>query len=160
MDPDESLSMTLKWASATLIEVNRTTDLPRKRTRKDLVVREEELLVHSSELAARIINIDEWIEKGGFLPRRWAEKCNGGFLARALLAQEVYVKVFEAVESFEDDDIGMELSYLLGAILKGDSDGVEFFQDDDGHMNVLGVLRGIFDVCHPVWKYITVSPRY
>lgn len=160
MDPDEYLRMTLGWVKAAFDEINKKVKPHRKRTYEEEVVREEELLVHASELAARISNIDEWLTKGGFLPRRWAETCNGGLLARALLAQEVYLKVFDAVESFEEDDIGTELSYLLGAILKGDQDGVEFFRDDDGHMNVLGVLQKTFDVCHPVWKYITVSQRY
>lgn len=128
MDPDENLKEQLEIA-----EGDDDEDLAR--------------------LAELVSGLDGWIERGGFLPQRWAKTCNGGFLDRALLAQRVYEEAFASTESF-DGGFGMQLSYLLGAILKGGDTYVAFDTDNESERDALLAMHDIFPIGHPVWKYV------
>lgn len=111
---------------------------------------DEEALPRLAELVS---GLDGWIERGGFLPQRWAKTCNGGFLDRALLAQRVYKEAYDSTHSF-DGGFGMQLSYLMGAILEGGDAYVSFNTHIGEETAVLLALHDIFPVGHPVWKYV------
>ena len=79
-------------------------------------------------------------------------KASGSLLRRARLAREVYATIGHGTESLEVDHLGADLSYLLGAILCGDS-GCEW--DDDRPL--VRLLRQHFADGHPVWRYVHVD---
>lgn len=72
-------------------------------------------------------------------------------LQRHALAVEVYEHILGATESFEEQNIGADLAYLLGAILKGSE--VEWDSESPPALN--GVLSEGFEFAHPVWEYVT-----
>jgi hypothetical protein len=66
--------------------------------------------------------------------------------------REVYQAVLDRSESFEEDRIGADLAYLLGAMLKG-----EFCAWPADRPFVL-VLRELFpDSEHVVWNYVELD---
>lgn len=74
------------------------------------------------------------------------------FTARATLAFEVYEKVYAGTESFEINDVGADLAYLMGAILRGDSK-VELDEDRE----IITILREVYPgstFMHPVWQFL------
>lgn len=74
--------------------------------------------------------------------------------AKLDLVTEVYSKFHAGTESFEDDNIGPHLSYLMGAILK---DGVtELIEDGETDSVFVETLRTLFPGAahHPVWRYV------
>lgn len=98
------------------------------------------------------VDLDEWIMKGGFLPRDWAEKCNGGLLKRALVAQSVY----DAWKgSFEDGVVKgagpfhVLVGNLMGCILRDERYLLERYPP-----SVREEFLRLFPGDHPVWKYI------
>lgn len=69
------------------------------------------------------------------------------------LVREVYNKFYDATESFEANNVGSHLSYLLGSIANDD----EFIIDnDENQFEFFKLLRTLFGPSHPVFKYITV----
>ena len=74
------------------------------------------------------------------------------FIQRAAIAQRVYDSVYHRTESFIDDNIGVDLAYLMGAIL-GDSyvDWTEEIRPE--RPAILDILSG-FDKNSDLWKYI------
>jgi hypothetical protein len=66
---------------------------------------------------------------------------------RLSLAAEIYRLCYANTESFEEQHIGVDLAYLLGAIA---TDGEVSWPDDRPILKVLPKDRG-----HVVWKYIT-----
>jgi len=97
------------------------------------------------------VSLDEWLMKGGFLPKEWALRAHGGLIKRAELAQRVYEEVLAHTETF-DGDLGVQLAYLLGAILKNDR--IELHLDVVEEVEVLEFFRAIFPEDHPVWAHI------
>ncbi len=67
------------------------------------------------------------------------------------LACEVYEKLFQSCDSFEEQNIGSDLAYLLGAILK---DGVCCWPTN---RRFIQKLRQIYNKSHPIWHFIEVS---
>jgi len=96
-------------------------------------------------LSEHVLALDDWLVKGGFLPPRWAEKCNGGLVAQAELAKEIY-ELFEVKGSYG-------LIYLLGSILTGGK-GVELHPLDD--YDELEFLKQCLPEGHRAWQYITI----
>ena len=70
---------------------------------------------------------------------------------RARCAKEVYNAIFLGTVSFEEDDIGADLAYLLGAILLDD------FCSWPTTRPILGILRETFPANHAVWQHITLE---
>jgi predicted nucleotidyltransferase len=71
---------------------------------------------------------------------------------RVALIREVFEAVFRE-ESFREDDIGVQLAYLFGAIAQGgDTNGIELDPDTDGA--VLALFERLFPANHPVWAFI------
>lgn len=96
--------------------------------------------------------LDEWLMSGGFLPKEWALRCNGGFIKRAALAQRVYEEALAHTETF-DGDFGIQLAYLFGAILKNDR--IILMTDSaPEHAEVLEFFKAIWPENHPVWSHI------
>ena len=74
---------------------------------------------------------------------------------RAELAFDVYMRVYEATESFETGNIGSGVAYLMGAIL---SPHAEFVQWSEGEeRDILKVVRREFLPGHKVWSFIEVE---
>ncbi len=67
------------------------------------------------------------------------------------LIQDVYKAVFSKCDTFEEDDIGVDLAYILGAIATGG--GCTWAPE----RKMLGVLRECFPEDHAVWKYVEVE---
>ena len=68
------------------------------------------------------------------------------------LASDVYNRVFHDSDSFESDNIGSNLAYLMGAILR---DGWCEWSEKEPFVQV---LRGSYpDPDHPVWHYIIID---
>lgn len=70
---------------------------------------------------------------------------------RTRLAYEVYHAALLATESFEEDNIGSDLAYLMAAIVNGTS--VDW-SDMPREIALLEILRTKFPGTHPIWKYI------
>jgi hypothetical protein len=73
---------------------------------------------------------------------------------RAALACEVYTATLSLCESFEEQHIGADLAYLMGAILIPGGAGCEW----PGDRPLVELLRGHFEAGHRVWSYITLTP--
>lgn len=152
MDPDENLKQILRL-SESIATVGDARCIEPYGVKDEVLAHEEE---EAEELAEYVRNLDDWITKGGFLPKRWAKTCNGGLLSRANLAQKVYNKAFEATGSFEGE-LGLQLAYLFGAILKDAC--IELDVNNNVEQNeVLQLLEGIFDKSDAVWNHIKVLP--
>jgi len=73
----------------------------------------------------------------------------------ARLAQDVYQFVYENTESFRVNDIGVQLAYLLGAILNEGS--VEYSKSQaDASDHIMAVLRG-FPRFDKLMKFICID---
>jgi len=77
---------------------------------------------------------------------------DGSLLRRATLAREVYATIEHGTESLEADNLGADLAYLLGAILRGDS-GCAWDHDRP----LVRLLRQHFADGHAVWRYAHVD---
>ena len=75
---------------------------------------------------------------------------------RALVALQVYEAVFAHTESFEPDDIGVGLAYLLGAILSGKQWAPSVHLD----MTLVGLLEKNLPETHAVWETAVLDPRH
>lgn len=98
-------------------------------------------------------DLDKWLMKGGFLPKEWAEKCNGGFVDRALLAKSVY----EAwASSFDDGRVEgagpthILIGNLVGALLCGKP-----FMLPKHPPSMREEFLSLFEEDHPVWSHVT-----
>lgn len=69
-------------------------------------------------------------------------------LQRHDLAVQIYDWVHEHTESFEEDNIGSDLAYLMGAILKESA-----FEAEDG-CPLVELLKSGFPSEHALWTYI------
>ena len=67
---------------------------------------------------------------------------------RLPLLREVYEAVYNEVESFEEENIGADLAYLLGAMLEGSC------CDWDADRPFVKLLRGHFPQRHSIWGYV------
>lgn len=81
-------------------------------------------------------------------------------LERAKLARRCYVELFAATDSFEGE-LGIQLAYLLGAILE---DGrIELDPKDSDQAEVLDLFRETWksdphsNMPHAVWSHIRLS---
>ena len=71
------------------------------------------------------------------------------------LALSVYETVFRETESFRENNVGVDLAYLLGAILKNSpSENWLDCVSDGGHEEILSVLSDAFPPSHSVWTFI------
>lgn len=73
---------------------------------------------------------------------------------RAMLALDVYKKLFETTESFNDDHVGACAAYLMGAILAGDG-CIDLWPEDPDHMAFDAFLVSCFGPTSPLWQYVT-----
>ena len=71
------------------------------------------------------------------------------------LALSVYETVFRETESFREQNVGADLAYLLGAILKNSPDDVWLdCVNDGGHEAILTALADAFPPSHAVWTFV------
>lgn len=77
------------------------------------------------------------------------------FEERALLALEVYNSVLHNTETFVEDNIGADLAYLMGAILRGEQ--VDYFVD---YFPRLYQLLYEMDPDHEVFEFINVINEF
>lgn len=126
---------------------------PEENLKQQLELANKEEEIDTERLKELVVSLDTWISSGGFLPKRWEMNGHGGVLGRALLAEEVYQSVFDATESLEGP-MGIQLAYLMGAILKGSNIALNTEVDEEDE--VLQLLRLIFPTEHAVWRYINV----
>lgn len=71
------------------------------------------------------------------------------------LALSVYETVFRETESFRESNVGVDLAYLLGAILKNTPDDAWLeCASDGGHEGILAVLTNAFPQSHSVWTFV------
>ena len=68
------------------------------------------------------------------------------------LIGEVYQTVFEGTESFEVENVGADLAYVLGAIAKD-----SFCEFSLKNSAFIRILLNKFKKSHPVWKYTKLS---
>lgn len=108
----------------------------------------------ATDVMGAVSSLDEWLMKGGFMPQAWAEKCNGGLLKRAALAVRVYDEALEGAGTFEGE-LGMQLAYLVGAILKGDK--ITLHMEDPEENEVHQFFELLYSKDHPVWVHIGVE---
>jgi hypothetical protein len=102
---------------------------------------QEQLEVAEGRTTPTVITV-EVLPEGGAAP--------AGPDRLALLA-EVYAAVYEGCESFERDEVGADLAYLLGAIARGSS-----CEWPEGRPLVL-LLRAAFPDGHPVWGFVSTE---
>jgi hypothetical protein len=139
MDPDEALTEVRE-----LIEKIATTidgEMPFNETD----------LENTDRLIELVKGIDERVMSYSSLPDDWTERCEGGLLARAKLAQRVSEEARAATESFEGD-LGMQLAYLFGAILENQRMTLDLSVVEEAE--VFGFFTTMFPLEHPVWAYI------
>ena len=75
------------------------------------------------------------------------------------LALSVYETVFREAESFQEANVGADLAYLLGAILKNAPDEARLECERNGrHEAILSALTDAFPPSHPVWTFIQSEP--
>lgn len=67
------------------------------------------------------------------------------------LIKSVYSAVFVGCESFEEDNVGADLAYILGAVAR---DGFCEWPED---RPIVQILREAVGDDHPIWKYIEVT---
>lgn len=78
-------------------------------------------------------------------------------LQRVRLIREVYDALFRETESFREDDVGVQLAYLFGAIAdRSGRETIELRSQDDGR--VLALLERLFAEGHAVWDFIDIIP--
>lgn len=71
---------------------------------------------------------------------------------RLQLLRDLYEVVFNETESLEAEDIGADLAYLMGAVLK------DSCCDWDAERPLVQLLREQFPGRHPVWRFIHIEP--
>ena len=74
---------------------------------------------------------------------------------RAELAFDVYMRIYEATESFDAGNIGSDLAYLMGAILSPQATFVQRGKCEEQF--VLKILRRKYSPEHRVWSFIEVD---
>ena len=75
------------------------------------------------------------------------------------LALSVYETVFRETESFRENNVGADLAYLLGAILKNNPVEAWLVCESNGHHDaILSALTDAFPPSHPVWTFIQREP--
>ena len=112
----------------------------------------EDDVANTDRLIDLVKGLDEWLMNGSTLPKEWALRCNGGLLKRAELAQRVYEEALEHTETF-DGELGIQLAYLFGAILKNDHILLMTATSPE-HAEVLEFFQAIWPLQHPVWEFI------
>lgn len=70
------------------------------------------------------------------------------------LVREVYDQVYQATDSFEENDTGVDLAYLLGAIAK------ETTCEWSGGRPFVRLLRDLFPDKHPIWNHVTIDDSH
>ena len=70
--------------------------------------------------------------------------------SRVALALEIEKLVRAKTESFQEQNVGADLAYLLIAILE--DDGFDAWPHEDSR--VIGILRENLPATHPVWRYV------
>lgn len=77
--------------------------------------------------------------------------------AQASLRQiaEVYQTVLEATESFEMQNVGANLAYLLGALAQGKT--CEWSFGRKAARPWIGLLRELFPADHFIWAHVTLT---
>lgn len=77
----------------------------------------------------------------------------------AQTAHEVFSAVLEGTESFEHQDIGTDLAYLLGAIVDPSGEGIVDWDPEvrDEPPALLAVLRERLPKGHVAWKHIVAG---
>lgn len=74
------------------------------------------------------------------------------------LACEVFDAVYDGSESFEEDNIGADLAYLMYAILHGDHCVPELGCEWSKYRPIILLLRKAFPSRkHKVWKHIKIG---
>lgn len=146
MDPDANLEEQLELAASITKELDKEGDVVFAP-----VVTDADRALRLCEL---VTSMNEWIAKGSFLPEQWAARCQGGLLKRAALAVRVYDEVFDQSEAFEGE-LGVQLSYLLGAILKGEQIALDrgIVEQDE----VIQFFEILFAPDHPVWAHVLLE---
>ena len=71
---------------------------------------------------------------------------------RAALAFDVYMRAYEATESFEAENVGSDLAYLMGAILSPHAESVLWGKSEG--LAILKILRQACPPKHKVWSFI------
>lgn len=79
--------------------------------------------------------------------------------SRHTLARDVFDAVFIAFETFNDNHVGADLAYLLGAILNGCGDNVDWRHDEMGGRipAIIPVLKESFPPDSPLWQFIVLD---
>lgn len=70
-----------------------------------------------------------------------------------VLAQRIYQEAFEYFESFEENNVGSDLAYLMGAILTNDK-----FEARSGR-NFTKFLEAEYGDYHLIWNYVKLVPK-
>lgn len=70
---------------------------------------------------------------------------------RADLARMVYNEIFAHCETFEEDDIGSDLAYIVGTILNDDT--ASFLSTRP----IIIMLQKSFNSAHEIWAYVEVT---
>jgi hypothetical protein len=73
---------------------------------------------------------------------------NPHLMNQANLAKELYQDIYNTFESFQVDNIGSDLAYLMGEIL---TDGFCIFESNSA-LNKF--LKTKYDTNHEIWRYI------
>ncbi len=148
MDPDENLDEQREVADILRSKIDAGSD------DENIGFGSEEDLERTDQLVELVKALDTWVMNGGFLPKEWTLRCNGGFMKRAALAERVYQEAIDATETFEGD-FGMQLAYLFGAILKNSNINLDTNVAEEAE--VLEFFRTIFNDQHPVWAHISIK---
>ncbi|MEI6236579.1 MAG: hypothetical protein WCT04_26270 [Planctomycetota bacterium] len=71
------------------------------------------------------------------------------------LARSVFEAVFHETESFREGNVGADLAYLMGAILKNTPNDVRLdCEHEGGHEGILAALTDSFPSEHAVWTFV------
>ena len=95
----------------------------------------------------------EEVNGGATLAALFIIEPSADFFIRAVLAKEVYDTLYRGSQSFEEDNIGSDTAYLLGAILKNEK------CEWDAPRPFIRLLSDMFKGNHAVWNYINIIPE-
>lgn len=99
-------------------------------------------------------------EHGAWKGKQMKKNRRGTQRMRAELAQEVYWTVLRSTESFREGDVGVQLAYLMGAILDDSGRGAVMLTRYPKCEDLLRILLTRYpDPAHPVWKHIVMVDR-
>ena len=73
---------------------------------------------------------------------------------RCELARQAYDAAFDAFESFNDEKVGADLAYLMGAIVSGNFVDWTAKGYGDSPPVLLGALRRAFSADSPIWQFV------